>query len=202
MDKFIGYIRVSTLTQVKGHSLNYQKESLKKTCDLNNIELVKVYADEGVSGVKFRPEFEKALKRVLEDKKINGIVFFSVFRFGRSTDDIRHNLLMIKEAGKSFLSVSENIDLTNPQGRFMFNVLSDVAEFERDIIIERMQAGKEWAKTHGTKSGKPMCRPRIDINWDLVKDRRSHGYSFTKIAKEIGVSVPTLTKRSKEEGVE
>ena len=201
MDKFIGYIRVSTLTQVKGHSLNYQKEALKKTCDLNNIELVKVYADEGVSGVKFRPEFEKALKRVLDDKQITGIVFFSVFRFGRSTDDIRHNLMMIKEAGKRFLSVNENIDLTNPQGRFMFNVLSDVAEFERDIIVERMQAGKEWAKTHGTKSGKPMCRPKKEIDWVLVKDRRSHGYSFTKIAKEIGVSVPTLTNRAKEEGV-
>lgn len=201
MKKFIGYIRVSTLSQVSGHSLKYQEESLNNLAKINNVELVKVYKDEGVSGIKFRPEFEKALKRVLEDKEINGIMFYSVFRFGRSTDDIKHNLDKIKEKEKRFLSVKENIDLSNSQGRFMFHVLSDVAEFERDLIIERMQAGKEWAKTHGTKSGKPMCRPKKEINWEIVKDRRSHGYSFTKIASEIGVSVPTLTKRAKEEGV-
>jgi DNA invertase Pin-like site-specific DNA recombinase len=201
MEKFIGYVRVSTLTQVKGHSLDYQKEALTKLASMHNVELVKVYADEGVSGVKFRPEFEKAMKKILEDKEINGILFYSVFRFGRSTDDIKHNLDKIKDAGKRFLSVSENIDLTNSQGRFMFHVLSDVAEFERDIIIERMQSGKEWAKTHGTKSGKPMCRPKKKIDWEIVKDRRLHGYSFTKIAKELGISTPTLTNRSKAEGI-
>jgi len=201
MDKFIGYIRVSTVTQIQGNSLDFQKDALMKLAAMNDIELIKVYADEGVSGIKFRPEFEKALKRVIEDQEVKGIMFYSVFRFGRSTDDIKHNLDKIKDVGKRFLSVKENIDLSNSQGRFMFHVLSDVAEFERDIIVERMQAGKEWAKTHGTKSGKPMNRPKKVIDMEIVKDRRSHGYSFNKISKEIKVSLPTLIKRAKEEGI-
>lgn len=201
MDAFIGYSRVSTLKQVEGHSLNFQKEAILKTAEINQITIVKVYSDEGVSGVKFRPEFEKALKRVIEDPEIKGIMFYSVFRFGRSTEDIKHNLIKIKEAGKRFLSVKENIDLSNSQGRFMFNVLSDVAEFERDLIIERMQTGKEYARMHGTKSGKSMCRPRKTVDMELLKDRRTHGYSFNKIAKEVKVSLPTLIKIAKEAGI-
>jgi len=201
MEKFIGYVRVSTLKQISGHSLDVQKESLKKTCEMNNIKLVKIYADEGISGAKFRPKFEKALLHVIEDDEIDGIIFYSVFRFGRSTEDIKLNLNKIKDANKKFLSVKENIDLTTSQGRFMFNVLSDVAEFERDLITERMQAGREYARIHGTKSGKGFGRPKADIDWDKVKELRNAGLSWTKTAKYIGVSTPTLIDRAKEKGI-
>lgn len=201
MEKFIGYTRVSTLTQVEGHSLDYQKETLTKFCDMNQIELVKTYSDEGVSGVKFREEFEKAMKRVLEDKEISGIVFYSVFRFGRSTEDIKENLNRIKQAGKRFLSTKENIDLNTSQGRFMFNVLSDVAEFERELIIERMKAGRDYAKIHGTKKGEGFGRHKKVIDWSKVKDLRATGLSWTKTAKMIGMSTPSLIERAKREGI-
>jgi len=201
MDNFIGYVRVSTLKQVEGHSLSYQKDSLKKFSEMNKINLVKVYSDEGLSGAKFRPEFEKAMKKVLNNKDIDGILFYSVFRFGRSTEHIKEKLMELKNANKKFLSVKENIDLESSQGRFMFNVLSDVAEFERDLIIERMQAGREWAQKHGTKSGKPMGRPKADIDWDKVKELREAGLSWTKTAKYIGVSTPTLIDRAEKEGI-
>jgi hypothetical protein len=64
-----------------------------------------------------------------------------------------------------------------------------------------MQAGKEYARMHGTKSGKPMCRPRKTVDMELLKDRRTHGYSFNKIAKEVKVSLPTLIKIAKEAGI-
>ena len=202
MDKFIGYIRVSTVKQVEGHSLDYQKEALTKACEMHQIELTKIYADEGVSGVKFRPEFEKAMNKILNDKNIDGIIFYSLFRFGRSTEDIKYNLNRLNNTKKKFLSVKENIDLSTSQGRFMFHILSDVAEFERELIIERMQAGKEYAKMHGTKSGKSFGRPKVDIDWSKVKELRTAGLSWTKTAKYIGVSTPTLIERAKMENIE
>ena len=200
-DKCIGYVRVSTLKQIEGHSLSYQKEAIQKFSEMNNIDLVKIYADEGISGAKFRPELEKAIKRVINDDKINGIIFYSIFRFGRSTEDIKEKLMLIKQAGKKFFSTKENIDLDSSQGRFMFNVLSDVAEFERELIIERMQTGKEYAKLHGTKSGKAFGRPKADIDWDKVRELRKAGLSWTKTAKYLGVSTPTLINRASQEGI-
>jgi len=199
MENYIGYVRVSTLKQVKGHSLDYQRDAIQKTCEMNKLNLVKIYADEGLSGAKFRPEFQKAIKRVIEDKKIDGIIFYSVFRFGRSTEDIKLHLNQIHDAGKKHLSIKENIDLDSAQGRFMFEILSAVAEFERELIIERMQTGKEWAKIHGTKSGKPMGRPKAEIDWEQVTELRKH-LSWRKTASIIGVSTPTLIKRAQEEG--
>lgn len=201
IENVIGYTRVSTLTQVKGHSLSYQKEAIEKFCTLNNLNLVKLYSDEGYSGVKDRPSFNKAMNRVLEEEEIKGIVFFSVYRFGRSATDIKTNLYKIKGANKKFYSVKENIDLETANGRLVFGILCEFAQFERDLIIERMQLGKEHAKIHGTKSGKPMCRPKAEIDWERVKMLRSYGLSWTKTAKEIGVSTPTLIRRAKEKGL-
>jgi DNA invertase Pin-like site-specific DNA recombinase len=200
-EKFVGYVRVSTLTQVEGHSLDFQKEAIERYCKANGFGLDKFYIDEGVSGAKYRPEFEKVMKRITEDKEIKGIVVYDFFRFGRSVDDLRHNVYKVDEAGKRFVSIKENIDISTKFGRLMLTLLAGIAEFERETIMERMQAGKEWAKVHGTKSGKPMCRPKKIIDMELVKDRRLHGYSFNKISKEVRVSLPTLMKRAKIEGI-
>jgi len=201
MVKMIGYARVSTLVQTEGHSIEYQKEAIQKYCQLHDISLVKIYKDEGFSALKERPDFEKAMKRVLLDKEVDGIIVRDLTRFGRSTDDLRINVFKINDAGKKFISLKENIDISTSSGKLVLTILSAIADYEREIIIDRMQSGKDWAKIHGTKSGKPMCRPKKIIDFNIVRDRRSHGYSFNKIAQELKVSVPTLISRCKEENV-
>ena len=202
MEKMLGYARVSTLTQIEGHSLNYQKEAITKYCKANDYVLDKIYVDEGISAYKHRPKFEIMMNRLLNEDDINGVVVQDLTRFGRSTDDLLIQIKTIDKNGKKFISIKDSIDISTKTGRLMLTMLSAIADYEKETIQERMQAGKEYAKVHGTKSGKPMCRPKADINWEQVKELRELGLSWNKTAKQVGVSTPTLIKRAKEEGLD
>jgi len=206
MDKVIGYVRVSTLKQAKeGHSLDYQKESIVGYCAVpsRNLDLITpLYIDKGLSAYKERPKFDRMMERLLSEDDIKGVIVSDLTRFGRSTEDLLTQINLIDEKGKKFISVKDNIDLSTKTGRLILGVLALIADYERETILERMQAGKEWAKVHGTRSGKPMCRPKKEIDWERVKDLRKAGLSWNKTARQVGVSTPTLIKRAKEEGLE
>jgi site-specific DNA recombinase len=197
----IGYIRVSTIKQLEGHSLDNQKESIEKYCKANNHNLEEIYKDKGISAFKDRPEFNAAMKELANNENIHGVVVNDLTRFGRSTVDLLTNIATIKEKGKTFISLKENIDLSNTMGKFLLTVLSAIAEYERDIIKERMESGKEYAKIHGTKSGKPMHRPPKNIDWDKVRFYREKGISWTKIAEIVGTTPPTLIKHARLKGL-
>lgn len=200
--KAVGYSRVSTLKQVEGHSLSVQKEKIENYCKINNINLVKIYIDEGLSGVKKRPQFEKMMAFAIDNDDVNTVISYDLFRFGRSVDDLRHNIFLLDKKKKKFVSLKENIDISTKMGRLVLTILAAIAEFERETIMERMQAGREWAKTHGTKSGKGFGRPQVEIDWIKVKELRELGLSWNKTAKHMGVSTPTLISRAKEEGID
>lgn len=207
----VGYIRVSTLPQVEGNSIDVQKDTLKRYCAANGHTIVKIYTDKGVSGVVKRPKFDNMIANVVEDDEIDGVVCYDLTRFGRNTIDLLTNIKMLERANKKFISVKENIDTNSYTGQLVLQIFSAIAEFERNRIMERLTEGKEWAKIHGTKSGKPMHRPKKNVNWELVKELRELGLSWNKIAqhwnktvktKNEKISVPTLIKRSGEEGIE
>jgi len=200
---YIGYVRVSTKTQVYGHGLDVQKQAIIDYCKNNNINLVKIYADEGISAVAERPAFKKAMKRLLEDDNIDGLITYDLTRFGRSIVEIHTNINQIREAGKELVIVKHNIVIRKEMDsvmKAMLGFFAVFAEFERDIIRERMQAGKERAKIQGTRSGKPMHRPKANIDWNKVRELRRQGLSWSKIAHHVGVTPATLINRAKEEG--
>ena len=207
----LGYIRVSTLPQVEGTSIDVQKEKINEYCKMKEHILIKTYPDKGVSGAVKRPKFEAMMKRALEDSEINGVICYELTRFGRNTIDLLTNIKLLEKADKKFISVKDDINTNSASGTLILQMLSAISEFERKRIIERLKEGKEWAKIHGTKSGKPMHRPKKNVNWELVKELRSLGLSWNKIAqhwnksvktKNEKISVPTLIKRSSEEGIE
>lgn len=206
----LGYIRVSTLPQVEGNSIDVQKDTLKKYCNANGHTIVKMYTDKGVSGVVKRPKFDGMIAKAIEDKEIGGVVCYDLTRFGRNTIDLLTNVKLLEHANKKFISVKENIDTNSYTGQLVLQIFSAIAEFERNRIMERLKEGKEWAKIHGTKSGKPMHRPKKNVNWELVKELRAFGLSWNKISqhwnttvktKSEKISVPTLIKRAGEEGI-
>lgn len=207
----LGYIRVSTLPQVKGTSIDIQHNEMEKYCKEKGHTLVKVYPDKGKSGVVKRPKLEALMKRSIEDSEIGGVICYDLTRFGRNTIDLLTNIKLLEKEGKKFISVKENIDTSSYVGQLVLQIFSAIAEFERNRIMERLTEGREWAKVHGTKSGKPMHRPKKNVNWELVKELRGLGLSWNKIAqhwnksvktKKETISVPTLIKRSGEEGIE
>jgi len=197
---FIGYVRVSTKTQAKGTSIEYQKEQIQKYCKVHNLNLSKIYTDKGISAYKKRPQFEALIEKVLNDENIEGVIVNDLTRFGRSTADLLFQINRIDGNGKLFISIKDNIDISTKTGKLLLGLLSVIADYERETIRERMEAGKEYAKVHGTKSGKPMNRPLAEIDWDKVIELRSYGLSWRKTSKQVGVSCTTLIKRAREEG--
>jgi len=209
--KLLGYIRVSTLPQVKGTSMDVQREAIERYCQVHGHTLLKVYTDKGKSGVLKRPQQEKLMKRCMEDSEVNGVICYDLTRFGRDTIELLTNIQLLEKEGKKFISVKENIDTSTSTGELILQIMSAIAEFERKKILERLQEGREWAKIHGTKSGKPMHRPKKDVNWELVRELRELGLSWNKIAqhwnksvksKKEKISVATLIRRAREEGIE
>jgi site-specific DNA recombinase len=196
---FVGYIRVSTKKQMEGSSLQVQKEAISKYCDIHDLDLVKIYTDKGISAYKKRPQFQAMIEHVLKDNTWNGVIVYDLTRFGRSTTDLLFQINRLDGHGKKFVSVKDNIDIGTKTGRLLLTMLSAIADFERETIRERMDAGKEYARVHGTKSGKPMHRPYAEIDWDQVKELRGYGLSWRKTAKQVRVSPATLIKRAREE---
>ncbi len=199
-EKAIGYIRVSTLKQIKGHSLDYQQDAIQKYCEHKNIDLLKIFIDKGLSGYKYRPKFNQ-MQKYIESTELNFLITYSITRYGRSTQDLLTNISILESKNIKFVSIKEQIDISTKTGRLLLGMLALIADFEGETIRERMEAGRAWAMEHGTKSGKSFGRPKADIDWERVKELREHKVSWNKTASIIGVSTPTLIKRAEEEGI-
>ena len=198
--KIVGYVRVSTQKQVKGKSIEIQKEAIKRYCDANELDLVKIYTDKGISAYKKRPQYKAMIEHLLKNDDWKGLIVHDLTRFGRSTADLLFQINRLDGKGKVFISIKDNIDISTKTGRLLLTMLSAIADFERESIRERMEAGKEYARVHGTKSGKPMHRPYAEIDWDKALELRKYGLSWRKTAKAVGVSPATLIKRAREVG--
>ena len=201
--KVYGYARVSTEEQVKSGSLDQQVEKIKNYCSSQEHGLIELFTDAGVSALKERPEFEKMMETIGNDqtqsKEIEGIVVTKLDRFGRSVKDLVMNMETLQEAEIDFISIGDSLDTSTPNGKLLFHILSAFAEFEREIIRERMQAGRERAKAEG----KTLHRPKKDLDEERIKELYTKkGLSARAIAKLMDVSPPTILSRLKEMGVE
>ena len=193
-----GYVRVSTAKQIEGHGLEIQRAAIKQYCAAHDIKLGRIYEDKGLSAFKDRPAFTQMMKALLKDSsEFDGVIVHDLTRFGRSTADLLQRIAQLQQAGKSFISTKENLDISSKTGRLLLAMLSAIAEFEGETIRERLTAGREYAKIHGTKSGKPMNRPYKEIPWKEFDMFRKVGLSYNKIAKHLGISSQTLIKRDK-----
>jgi len=146
------YLRVSTTDQT---TLNQELE-LKEYCKRNNYEIYNVYKDEGISGAKTsRPQLDKMLQD-MRNKLFEAVVVWKFDRLGRSTAHLLQVLEEIENKKIRLIATSQNIDTSNPMGKFFFTILSGFAEMERAVIRERILLGLERRK----KQGKPVGRQR------------------------------------------
>ena len=102
--------------------------------------------------------------------------------------------------GIDFISHQEALDTSTPMGRAMFTIIAAMAELERDVIGERAAAGLEYAPQHGTKSGKPIGRPRAVFRHDQVLQLHSEGLSGREIARRLGVGEGTIRRALNDPG--
>ena len=141
------YIRVSTEDQLKGYSMDAQRDIIIKFCETHNLEIVEIYEEKGVSASKVKLKDRPMGKKVVEDMQngiINGLVVFKLDRFVRNTRDSLWFVEEILIPTKSNLySVNDPINLDSPMGKVMFTMTSSMGQLESETISTRVKASKE-----------------------------------------------------------
>jgi DNA invertase Pin-like site-specific DNA recombinase len=186
------YARVST----NGHTQDpeVQLRDLREDCQRRNWTVVHEYVDKGVSGSKeHRPAFDKLLAAAAK-RRFEAVLVWKLDRFGRSLRHLVNTLAELESVGVAFISLKDNLDLSTPQGRLMFQIIGAMAEFERTLIQERVKAGLRNARAKGKVLGHPFPG-KIDM--DDVRRRRAKGEPLRSIASTIGCSAMTLCNRLK-----
>lgn len=148
-----GYCRVSTSSQEDNTSLQNQRESIEAYCKSQGWDLVKVYIEVFSGKDNDRPQF-KEMESHLDE--IDGIVVYKIDRFSRSLLDGYPKILEYERRGIFFKSVTESfIDTSNAMGRCMLRTMFNFVQTEREMIVERMQKGKDCNAGKGKFNGAP-----------------------------------------------
>lgn len=187
------YARVSTDKQ----SVDLQMKDLREYVEKRDWMLVNEYVDHGISGKETtkRPEFNRLMADA-KKRKLDVVLVWKFDRFSRSLKDLITSLHDLQELGIDFISYQNQVDTTTSQGKLMFSLLAAVAEFERELIVERVKAGLAHAKSKGIKLGRPALTPQM---LKKAQDLRTEGLSYRKIAEKLGMDHSTLVKKLKKD---
>lgn len=182
------YARVSTNEQ----SPEMQLREMREYCQRREWAIAGEYVDAGVSGCKdSRPE----LNRLMIDAKrrrFDAVLVWKLDRFGRSLKHLVNALAEFEALGVAFVSLKDNLDLSTPAGRLMFQIIGAMAEFERSLIQERVRSGLRNARSKGVRLG----RPTVKTDSQEITRLRSEGHSMADIAERLGISVGTVFNRA------
>ena len=191
------YTRVSTGEQTTAN----QAAELKAWAERSGHAIVKVYEDKGISGSKGRdkrPAFDAMLKAAVR-RDFDMLAVWSSDRLGRSLQHLIEVLQTIRETGIGLYIHTQALDTTTPAGRAMFGMLAVFGEFEREMIVARVNAGLARARQSGTRSGKAIGRPKgADYDHKAIRAALLNGRSVRQAATATGASVGTIAAVRKE----
>ena len=182
------YARVSTTDQ----SCEMQLRELREYAGRRGWSVKAEYIDTGWSGAKAnRPKLDR-LMRDASRRQFDVVLVYKLDRFGRSVRNCLDGISALRSHGVRFLAVSQNIDTddANPTSRLMLHILAAVAEFERELIRERVASGVANAR----RQGKRLGRPRRVFDRARAQELRRQGMSFPGIARELGVGYGTIVR--------
>src|ERR1041385_24615 len=186
MKKAAIYARVSTNN---GHqSPEMQLAELREYCERRGWEITSEYVDNGVSGAKER---RPQLDRLLSDcrrRLVDAVVVYRYDRFARSLRQLVNALEGFRSLGIEFVSLHDGVETSTPNGRLVFGIFASIAEFERELIRERVRSGLAAARARGKRLG----RPRVGVDRCQIASLRSAGMSWAKIAAQLGVGEGTV----------
>ena len=185
------YARVSTTDQAPENQL----AALRAFAAARGWQAVE-HVDHGVSGAKERRPALDVMMAAAHKRQLDAIVCVRLDRLARST---HHLLTMARELealGVDLVATDQAVDTTTPAGRLLFTVLGAIAEFERDLIRDRVMAGLERARRRGTKSGRPIGRPRVNpVDADEARLLLADGHSLRAVARKLSVH-PQYVRRA------
>ena len=183
----VGYARVSTREQ----NLDLQIEALKKAgCE-------KIFSEKK-SGIRERPELEAALEYLRPE---DTFVVYKFDRIGRSLKDLLTRVSSLHERGIKIISIKDNIDTSSTSGKLMMHIFASLAEFERDLIVDRTTAGRKAAIAKGKKMGRPKIKRNKKAQATAILYQK--GMTINQIQEQLGIkSKSTLYRFLRMEGNE
>jgi DNA invertase Pin-like site-specific DNA recombinase len=151
---------VAVYARVSGRQNAAMLRELRAFCKRRRFKVVKEYVDRvtGVITSRRRRRRDQAYVELMNDavmKRFTCVVVWKFDRFARSLSGLIEGLQTLQGLGIDFISVTEAIDTTTPQGRMVFHVIGSFAEFEREMIVDRVRAGLANARAKGTTLGRP-----------------------------------------------
>ncbi len=180
----LGYTRVSTASQ----DAQLQLDALVAV----GVQKRDVFADV-TSGSKAAAE-RPGMKRLLDYAEPGDtVVVWRVDRLGRSLIDVLNTVNLLRDRDVQVRSVSDGIDPATSTGRLMLNMLATLAEYERELIVERVNAGIATARQNGTRFGRPPVEPAVITDkLAIAADARAKGRTAEDAARLVGWSRATL----------
>jgi len=184
------YARVSTDKQ----KVDMQIRELRQFAKRTGWTIYQEYIDQSFTGANInRPAFQKMMEAARK-RKFNILLVWKLDRLSRSLKDLINTLDTLGTCGVDFISYDNNLDTSTPTGKLVFQIVGAVAEFEKDIIRERVIAGLVNARSKGKRLGRPpIPRPTLE----KAKEMRSQKISFREIGRTLGIDEGTIRKRFK-----
>ena len=180
----IGYARTSTLKQ--DYSLEDQIERLEKeACE-------KIFSEQ-VSSVQDRPEFDRCIDFAREG---DVVVITKLDRFARSITDLWKHITALEQKGADLHILDLNMDTSTPTGRLQITLLGGIAQWEREMMLERQRVGIAKAKAEGKYKGR---EPTALRKAEEIKRLHKEGLRPSVIAKELGIGVASVYRYRKPE---
>ena len=181
------YARVSTRN---GQNPEMQLGELRAYCQRRGWEIAGEFVDNGISGAR---EQRPALDHLLTDCRkrwVDAVVVYRYDRFARSLRQLVNALEEVRSLGVDFISLHEGVDTSTPNGRLVFGIFASIAEFERELIRERVRSGIAAAKARGKRLG----RPKAAVDTSRIAVLRAQGLSWAAISRETGLSKGTAQR--------
>lgn len=185
------YVRTSTEDQHGQGQLHALRQAAAARGWADCRELI----DLGESGAKASRPALNELRKLAKAGKVRAVMVAGLDRLGRSLVNVVMLLHDLHAAGCAVISLRESLDFSTPAGRLQAQLMAAFAEFEREMIRERVRSGIARVKAGGrTKSGRPIGRPRVKVDAAEVKRRRDAGETWRVIAMALGVKRRTLER--------
>ena len=184
------YARVSTDKQ----KAEMQVVELKNYVKRRGLNLGQTYIDQGYTGGNMqRPAFGQMMDDA-HKRAFDVLIVWKLDRLSRSLKDLITTLETLGSLGVDFISYDNSLDTSTPTGKLVFHVVGSVAEFERDIIRERVRAGLANAKRNGKHLGRPSILAKVSPKIYILKEK---GLSNRMIANRVGVGEATVRRALK-----
>jgi site-specific DNA recombinase len=210
MKKVIGYCRVSTTLQMeKDNSIKNQIKQIKDYCKRFDLELVDVFVDEGISGLKSDRDGLNQLLEIVNKGDIEGVVVYSLSRLGRKLSNVIDWIELLLKKDIDFYSIKENFNVNEIYGKLMLQILGSLNEFEVNVLGERIKDVKQFKKSKNEvytgsilygmyKRGDKLIKNNYEFNTlkkiYTLRDRK--GFSYQKIADHLNsLGIPSKVKK-------